>query len=323
MRTFLRAHWKALVAIVLLVVLALFTVSPGAAVPEISLASRLRVHVAAIDAGERGAAMPARRERAARYIEDVLRGDGYAIRRQRYQAGGAHAPRLVRNIEVSVSNLAPGARPARIFIVGARCDPAPGDGGGSGAAAVLELARLLKDLRPSLGTEVKFVFFIDEEPSWSKDGELGSAQRLEDAPAPHAAGWYALRRHGRQHPPGANDAARPDAGSFIAYVGTLESSRRVQDALSAFRAISDLPSRGLAAPAYVQGVTLSGHASYGHPGYPAVMVTDTAFLRYPYYKMDAGDQAGDPPDRLDYAATARVLKGLARTIVALAAGAQG
>ncbi|MGO4477317.1 M28 family peptidase [Massilia sp. 2TAF26] len=329
MRIFLRAHWKALVAIVLLVVLALFTVSPGAAVPEIPLASRLRAHVAAIDAGERGAATPARRERAARYIEDVLRGDGYAIRRQRYQAGGPHAPRLVRNIEVAVSNLAPGARPTRIFIVGARCDPAPGDDDGSGTAAVLELARLLKDLRPSQGTEVKFVFFIDEEPSWSRDGEPGSAQRLEDAPAPHDAGWYALRRHGRKLPPGAKeDAARPDtgspdAGSFIAYVGTLESSRRVQDALSAFRATSDLPSYGLAAPAYVQGVTLSGHASYGHAGYPAVMVTDTAFLRYPYYKMDAGDQAGDTPGSLDYTATARVLEGLARTIVALAAGAQG
>lgn len=324
MRIFLRAHWKALVAIVLLVVLALFTVSPGAAVPQISLASRLRAHVAAIDAGERGTAIPARRERAARYIEDVLRDAGYAIRRQRYQAGGTQAPRLVRNIEVSVSNLAPGARPARIFIVGARCDPAPGDDDGSGAAAVLELARLLKDLRPSQGTEVKFVFFIDEEPSWSRDGKLGSAQRLEDAPAPHGAGWYALRRHGRKLPPGAkDDAARPEAGSFIAYVGTLESSRRVQDALSAFRAISEPSSHGLAAPAYVQGVTLSGRSSYGHPGYPAVMVTDTAFLRYPYYKMDAGDQAGDTPDGLDYAATARVLTGLARTIVALAAGAQG
>ena len=324
MRIFLRAHWKALVAIVLLVVLALFTVSPGAAVPEIPLASRLRAHVAAIDAGERGTAVPARRERAARYIEDVLRGDGYAIRRQRYQAGGPHAPRLVRNIEVAVSNLAPGARPARIFILGARCDPGPGDDEGSGAAAVLELARLLKDLRPSQGTEVKFVFFIDEEPSWSRDGKLGSAQRLEDAPAPHSAGWYALRRHRRTLPPGAKeDAARPDAGSFIAYVGTLESSRRVQDALSAFRAMSDPPTHGLAAPAYVQGMTLSSHAAAGQTGYQAVTITDTGFLRYPYYQTDEEDSPDNPPGQPDYEGTARVVEGLARTITALAAGAQG
>ena len=59
--------------------------------------------------------------------------------------------RKVRSFEVSRANLAPHAKPARIFIVGARYDPAPpvADAGdqGSGAAAVLELARLLKDLR--------------------------------------------------------------------------------------------------------------------------------------------------------------------------------
>jgi uncharacterized integral membrane protein len=59
MRTFLRAHWKVLVAIILLVLLALFTVNPGAAVPELSLAARLRSHVAAIAPG--GPAWPRRR----------------------------------------------------------------------------------------------------------------------------------------------------------------------------------------------------------------------------------------------------------------------
>ena len=58
MRTFLRAHWKVLVAIVLLVLLALFTVAPGAAVPAPplpSLASRLHAHAAAIGSRRRPA----------------------------------------------------------------------------------------------------------------------------------------------------------------------------------------------------------------------------------------------------------------------------
>jgi hypothetical protein len=248
MRTFLRAHWKVIVAIILLVLLALFTVNPGAAVPEIPLAARLRTHVNAIASAE-----------SARYIQDVLAADGYAVRRQ-----------PGRNIEVSVSNLAPNARPARIFIVGANA----GDNG-SGAAAVLELARLLKDLRPSLGTEVKFVFFTGQ----------------------------------------------PQTGSFIAFAGTLESARLVQDALSAFRAVAAAPARGLAAPAYVQGVTLSSHAAYQGSGYPAVMFTDTGFLRYPYYKTNEG--AEDTPDQFDYESTGRVVQGLARTIEALAAGQRG
>jgi hypothetical protein len=103
----------------------------------------------------------------------------------------------------------------------------------------------------------------------------------------------------------------------------MESARLVQDALSAFRAVSDFPAHGLAAPAYVQGVTLSDHSSYKRFGYPAIMITDTGFLRYPYYQMSTNDSAEDTPDKLDYESTARVVRGLARTITALAAGAQG
>lgn len=302
MRTFLRAHWKVLVAIVLLVLLALFTVTPGAAVvAEPALGLRLRVHAAAIASGE---------DDTARYIEGVLQGEGYAVRRQEYQAGG----RRVRNIEVSVTNLAPHAKPARIFIVGARYDTTPlvaaGDKG-NGAAAVLELARLLKDLRPSQGTEVKFVFFVDETPSVPEGEEIGSTEDAGAAPVLAAVGWYSLR-HSRNP-----DAARADSGNFIAFVGTLEASRLVQDALSAFRALSDFPAHGLAAPAYVQGVTFSDRAAVKRFGYPAIMITDTAFMRYPYYHMTE-----ETPDQPDYDGTARAVRGLARTITRLASGAQ-
>jgi len=333
MRTFLRAHWKALVAIALLVVLALFTVTPGAAVsPRPSLAMRLQTHVTAIASTEHNTATPAQLEEAARYIENVLQGEGYAIRRQEYRAGG----QKVRNIEVSVANLEAHRKPARIFIVGAHYDSAPGAPGandnGSGTAAVLELARLLKDMRPSQGTEVKFVFFVNEEPPWFKGEEMGSmqharklhdeGQKVEGALVLETIGWYSQRRNSQKLPSGMEgrypDTAYADVGNFIAFVGTLESSRLVQDALSAFRAASDFPAHGLAAPAYVQGVTFSDHSSYKRFGYPAIMITDTAFMRYPYYHT-----AEDTPDKVDYDSTARVVQGLARTITALAAGAQG
>jgi hypothetical protein len=271
MRTFFRDHWKAIVAIILLVLLALFTVNPSAAIPGPALAERLRAHVMAIAPAEREPATPAELEAAARYIEITLNTEGYRTRRQEYRADGPHGPQLVRNIEVSVARVAPNAKPARIFIVGAHC--------GSGTAAVLELARLLKDMRPSQGTEVKFVFFVDE--------------------APGPEGRYL------------------DTGNFIAFVGTLESSRLVQDSLSAFRNVSNLSAHGLAAPAYVQGVRLSDHSSYEHSGYPAIVFTDTAFMRYPYYPT-----AQDTPERIDYQGTARVVAGLARTIVALAGEAR-
>jgi Zn-dependent M28 family amino/carboxypeptidase len=192
---------------------------------------------------------------------------------------------------------------------------------------VLELARLLKGMRPSQGTEVKFVFFVNEEPPWFRSDEMGSTQHarklrdedqhVEGALVLETIGWYSQQRRSQQLPPGL-EGRYPDVGNFIAFVGTLESSRLVQDALSAFRAVSDFPAHGLAAPAYVQGVTLSDHSSYNRHGYPAIMITDTAFMRYPYYHTSE-----DTPDKLDYDSTARVVQGLARTIVALAAGAQG
>ncbi|MFC5548030.1 hypothetical protein [Massilia aerilata] len=303
MRTFLRSHWKVLVAIIVLVLLALFTVTPGAAeVAQPSLALRLRAHAAAIASGE---------DDTARYIEGVLQGEGYAVRRQAYRAGA----RKVRNIEVSVTNPAPHAKPARIFIVGARYGAAPlaaaASDRSSGAAAVLELARLLKDLHPSQGTEVKFVFFVDQTPSGLEGEDLGSAGDAGASPVLAAVGWYSLRQSRKQ------DAARTDSGNFIAFVGTLEASRLVQDALSAFRAVSDFPAHGLAAPAYVQGVTFLDRAAARRFGYPAIMITDTAFMRYPYYHMRE-----ETPDQPDAESTARVVRGLARTITRLASGAQ-
>lgn len=335
MRTFFREHWKTIVAIILLALLAMVTVNPGAAAPDVPLAARLRTHVTAIASSEHNTANPAKLEEAARYIETALRNEGYTIRRQEYQAGGPHSSHLVRNIEVSVANVAPKAKPARIFIVGAHYDSAPGAPGandnGSGTAAVLELARLLKDVRPSQGTEVKFVFFVNEEPPWLsgelRGEEMGSmqharqlhedGQHVEGALVLETIGWYSQRRHSQKLPPGL-EGRYPDVGNFIAFVGTVQSSRLVQDALSAFRAASDFPAHGLAAPAYVQGVTLSDHSSYNRFGYPAIMITDTAFMRYPYYHT-----AEDTPEKLDYESTARVVKGLARTITALAAGQQG
>jgi hypothetical protein len=48
-------------------------------------------------------------------------------------------------------------------------------------------------------------------------------------------------------------------------------------------------------------------------GYPALMVTDTAFHRYAYYHA-----ALDTPEKLDYDAMAEVVEGLQHAIAALA-----
>lgn len=316
MRSFFRSHWKAIVAIILLVLLALVTVNPGAATLEPPLAVRLRAHVLALQSP---GPLDARRADTAAYIGGVLRMAGYRVKRLSPPDGGGH------DLEATLSNIPPHGKPERTFVIGARLDPLQldplPDGAGDslpvstrddagGGAAVLELARLLKDVRPSPGTAIRFVFFLDPRPAAA-------------ASAPPAR-----RRHGRL----AGPRIQPpdDSGSFVAYVGTLGSARRVQDALAAFQGGADPDDHGLAAPAYMQGVTLSGGAAYGQAGAgaPALTVTDTAFNRFPYRQVQDEEEEGFGDaaarrDPRDYDGIARVVAGLARTLTALAAGQRG
>jgi len=262
MRSFLSTHWKSIVALVILILLAAVTLSSEA--NDASLAARLHRHAQAIAPGDDSTPETAP-DHISQYIQTTLARSGYRVQRHHDHAGD-NAP---RKIEVSLANLAAGQRPARMFIVGAHINASPGppeaiDSGG--AAAVLELARLLRRIRPTPGTELRFVFLVNKETS----------------------------------------------GSFIAFVGPRESSALVAQRLAAFRNGPELPAEGLAAPAYVQGVTVSSNSAYRYAGRPAVTITDTAFQRYPYFHMDDEATGTDCED------VARVVAGLFQTIAALA-----
>jgi hypothetical protein len=175
---------------------------------------------------------------------------------------------------------------------------------------VLELARLLAPVEPSRGTAIRFVFFL-----------VPPAAPAVEAANPSLDDLARLLGEGADERP----------ASFIAYVGSLASSRQVRDALSAFQSIANLPAHGLATPAYMQGVTLSDRAAR-HPtgGLPALVLTDTSFTRFPY-RQAADMPTGAVPSPADEAASeqavfagmARVVHGLARTLAALAAGQRG
>ncbi|MGF6275281.1 hypothetical protein ABIB38_003679 [Massilia sp. UYP11] len=279
MRNFFNSHWKVILAILLAIVLAMLTVDTTSGAPP--LAARLQAHTQALASAASGKPYG-----ALRHVEASLRRYGYAPRVR--QGGDAAHPG--RSIEVAVSRLAPGERPARTFIVGAHLDqdtPA----GIAGAAAVLELARAARTLHPAYGTEVRFVFFVNDEPAAAADRRA--------------------------------IAARRDGGNFMAFIGTRESSTRVRQALAALRNDPMQARQGLAAPAHVMGLTLSGHGGGPEDG-PALVITDAGFLRFPYFHAEAApgqeqDQAHErPQDRNDYHGMARIVGGLSRTLEALA-----
>jgi hypothetical protein len=105
----------------------------------------------------------------------------------------------------------------------------------------------------------------------------------------------------------------PAQGNYIAFVSNIRSRHALRNVFAAFREASDFPAEKLAAPALVPGIAWSDQLSFWREGYPAAMVTDTAFHRYRHYH-----QPTDTPEKLDYARMARVVEGLAGTLQALA-----
>ena len=55
----------------------------------------------------------------------------------------------------------------------------------------------------------------------------------------------------------------------------------------------------------MRGIGFSDHWSFRQVDYPAIMMTDTAMLRYQYYH-----RAEDTPEKLDYARLARITIGI-------------
>jgi Zn-dependent M28 family amino/carboxypeptidase len=271
--------------------------------------ANLRRHVHEVASREHNFMHPAELEAAARYIETALSDLGYAVAAQRFESAGAQ----VRNIEIEIPG---GSRAPEIVLVGAHYDSVVGSPGandnGSGVAAALELARMFRNAAPA--RTLRFVWFVNEEPPFFKTDEMGSRVYARRSRARgetivamfslETIGYYSDRPGSQRYPPPFN-FFYPSSGNFIAFVSNLASRSLLHQTIAGFRRHAGFPSEGLAAPAFIPGVDWSDHWAFWKEGYPALMVTDTAPYRYPYYHTP-----DDTPDRVDYARLARVVTGL-------------
>jgi hypothetical protein len=254
---------------------------------------------------------------ASRYIRQTLENLGYRVRVQSFES----AEMTVQNLEVEL----PGVRlPQEVIVFGAHYDSVLGTPGAndnaSGIAALLEIARLMAGKKPA--RTLRLVAFANEEAPFFDSDEMGSkvyakraSQRNEDIKAMvslEMIGYYSDKR-GSQRYPFPFSIFYPDTANFVGFVGNLSSRRLVRQALGAFRASTAFPSEGLAAPSWVTGVAWSDHWSFWQVGYPAIMITDTAFFRYEHYHRPT-----DTPDKLDYQSMARVTRGLLDVAIELA-----
>lgn len=192
---------------------------------------------------------------------------------------------------------------AATLLIGAHYDTvvnSPGaDDNGSGIAVILEIARLFGSTPTTNSLEI--VFFDQEElglwGSFAFTSRPENLQTLRHVIVLDMVG-YACRVEGCQnYPTGlniepllpANGVTSSDKGEFLVVVGEAQ----YQDLLKSFQGISSnsselnlppivtlpIPLKGILTP----DVLRSDHAPFWYQNIAAVLVTDTANLRSPYY----------------------------------------
>jgi Zn-dependent M28 family amino/carboxypeptidase len=273
-------------------------------------------HLAA-EIGERNVFHPDALHRAEEYIKQNWDGQDYKVVTQEYTVEN------VRSANLEVTRIGK-HKPNEIILIGAHYDSVIGSPGandnGSGVAALLEISRQLSSIE--LQRTVRFVAFVNEEPPFFFTGRQGSRiyskaarQRGDDIRlmvALETIGFYSDEPHSQSYPP-LFRFFYPDKADFIAFVSNFRSRKAMLHLARAFRASTDFPLKHVATLSMIPGVAWSDHLSFWLQRYRALMVTDTAFYRYPYYHTHQ-----DTADKLDYSKLAKLTNGLARAIVLLA-----
>jgi len=303
---------------------------------ERDLAKRLSDHVWML-AGDIGArsltSAPENLSKAAEYIEHVFRSHGYDPTRQEFCVETfSHHQHEITNDSIKfptvehatwnvIAEVASASTNSEIVIVGAHYDSvydcSAANDNGSGVAAMLEISRMLGNA--TLNKTLRFVAFTNEEPPFFRTEQMGSyryAQSCHDGNERIAAmicletiGFYSDEPNSQKFPHPIFGVAFPKTGNFVSFVSNFQSSALLKQCVGSFRNAVKFPSEGIAVPQQIKGVDFSDQLNFWRLGYPAIMVTDTAFYRYPYYH-----EPEDTPDKLNYETLARVVSGLTAVI---------
>jgi Zn-dependent M28 family amino/carboxypeptidase len=284
-------------------------------VPEPEIVENLRKHVARLAGliGPRHLGAPSALAAAATFVERELTASGYVVARLPYLAGGQQVANLVAEL--------PGTtREDEIVVLGAHYDTVwttPGaDDNASAVAVLLEVARWMKSMQSQ--RTIRFVAFPCEEPPHFHSDDMGSRryarqcrerrERVVGMCCLEMVGYYTSAPGSQQAPSGIPKLLRwllPQRGDFLASVGNLRSWRLAWKFRRGFRRAVRFPLFTICLPELIQEIRLSDNSSFWDQGYPALMLTDTSFLRNPHYH-----QASDTPETLDYEAMAQVTLGV-------------
>lgn len=256
------------------------------------------------------------------YLEGQLSQNGWSVQRELYDAMGDEATNLV--VEKAGTK-----RPAEVVLLGAHYDTVattPGaDDNASAVAVLLEVSRLLANHQAK--RSIRYVAFACEELPYFHHDAMGSQYHARQSRQRHdkivgmlcleMVGYYTLNEGSQSVPPAIPKWFHPifpKRGDFLAAVGNLGSWKLCLSFRRGYRnGTRRLPLFSICLPEKIKDIRRSDNSSFWDQGYPALMLTDTSFLRNPNYH-----QPSDRPETLDYQRMTEVTLGVAAAIRHLA-----
>ncbi len=261
--------------------------------------------------GDRSLFRPRNLKAAEDYVFSTFQRLGYAPQRRGHTCMGQE-----------VSNIVAGEPAAGgYYVLGAHFDTVAGtpgaDDNASGVAVLLEVARLARSFQPP--RPWTFIGFTCEEPPAFDTPQMGSRVYARQARQRGAeilgmlclemVGYYRSQPRSQELPLSLRLLGYPTTGDFIGLVSDWPSKPLLKRLEAALKGGGSLPVVTLALPPGGQillpEARLSDHANFWDAGYPAVMLTDTAFMRNPHYHGE-----GDVMANLDLAAMTELVLGL-------------
>ena len=281
--------------------------------------TRLRNHInrVAVEFGPRNLFHYDTLQQTASYLQHCFAELGYDPVLQEYPARG----KTFVNIS---AERAGHSRRNEIIVIGAHYDThknSPGaNDNGSAIASLLELGRHFAN--SELPRTLRFVAFTNEETPFTRTKDMGSRVYARACRERHEniVGMLCLETIGYcSEDPGSQRLSLgglllPRRGNFLALIGNRPSRPFLRKTAAILQREASFQVRAMTLPSYLPGAWSSDQWSFWKEGFPALMATDTAPLRYRHYHAPT-----DTPDKIAFEWLSAVVDALRTLLRRLAA----
>lgn len=251
----------------------------------------------------------------ANFVEEKFREYGYIVEFDEFSYNGKEHKNIIATLKGINSN-------KEWLLIGAHYDAAMGSAGAddnaSGVAVMLEVARIIRE--SPIAEKIKFVAFTLEEPqAFDLKFIIGSSQFVKrfrklgyryKAFILESVGYFSETRGSQKLPAFIKG---PDVGNFLGVVGNgkskplLELFEKAREYVPNLNLITHkVPMNGWLS----LETRFSDHAPFWDAGFQAVMLTDTAMFRNPYYHTSQ-----DTPEKLNFSFIEDVTKALLAAVL--------